>query len=103
MTLEKLEQLAGGLGAPLPQAPLDSGEERAGWELPPDLKSALALKRILTEPQVAELLGTSTTHLRRLRKGGLGPKHTALGARKLGYRIDHLLLWLDERSSNSAA
>jgi predicted DNA-binding transcriptional regulator AlpA len=102
LLLEKLGQLAGGSGAPLSQAPLDSGEERAGWDLPPDLRSALALKRIVPEPQVAELIGTSVTHLRRLRRAGLAPRHTALGKRRLGYRLDHVLSWLDQRSEPTA-
>ena len=66
---------------PLKNSPADT--------VPPDLL-------VLTEAQAARLLGVSVFTLRRMRKGGTGPKVLQLSDRRIGYRKASLEAWLTE-------
>jgi predicted DNA-binding transcriptional regulator AlpA len=67
-----------------------------------NLPVELSLQRILDTKQVAEMIGFSVPHLRRLYRGGQIPKPLQLGSRKLGWRASDLLKWLDERQGGIA-
>lgn len=58
---------------------------------------------VLPPRAAARLLGLSLRTLERLRASGTGPRHTRLGDRRIGYRKDELLAWLDARTQPQRA
>ena len=70
-------------------------------------RSAIARKTVLQDrPAVlnardaATYLGVSTSTLKAWRRDGLGPPHTMLGARMVGYRVALLDAWLTARTTD---
>lgn len=56
--------------------------------------------RILSKPQLKELVLYSPQHVSRLEKAGQFPKRVQLGPNRVGWVEDEVLDWLDERLSD---
>ena len=65
--------------------------------------SDTARRRVVDERTAAAMLGMSLIHLRRLRKGHVGPMHVKLGVRRIGYKIGDVYDWLDSRTFSDVA
>jgi Predicted transcriptional regulator len=63
-------------------------------KLPPDL----AVNRVLNTAEAAALLNFSIPHLRRLYRRGIIPPPIRLSSRKLGWKAQDLVTWLNTRS-----
>jgi predicted DNA-binding transcriptional regulator AlpA len=53
--------------------------------------------RVFRTPRAAQYLGVRPSFLEKLRWLGGGPTFVRLGVRAVGYRVDDLERWLDER------
>jgi excisionase family DNA binding protein len=53
-------------------------------------------RRVLTRAEAAKFLSVSVPTLERWAKEGRGPKTVQLGVRRLGYRLDQLISFLDQ-------
>ena len=63
----------------------------------PSLPRELAAKRILNSREASAFAGFSVPHWRRLYRNGIAPAPLRIGARKLGWRADDLMAWIDSR------
>ncbi len=52
----------------------------------------------LSEAEAAKVLGVARRTLQRWRNTGLGPPHTRMGERRIGYRSDKLYEWSEPRT-----
>lgn len=59
--------------------------------------------RLLTCKEVAQRLGLSERSLERLRISGEGPPFVRLSERRLAYREDDVIAWLERRVRTSRA
>ena len=59
-------------------------------------------KRILRTPEAATYVGLRPATLERMRATGRGPRYLHLGGRAVGYDIQDLDSWLDERRLEQA-
>lgn len=62
------------------------------------LAQSFAGKRVISEARAARFVGLSLVHLRRKRRDGGGPKFVRLGERRIGYKLEDVVAWLDERT-----
>ena len=62
-----------------------------------DENSELALEALLTDIQVAELLGVQRKTLQQWRYLGKGPKFISISRRCVRYRLRDVIEWLNER------
>jgi predicted DNA-binding transcriptional regulator AlpA len=53
---------------------------------------------VLTKKETAQITSLSEDALDRLHRQNLGPPRTKLSERRVGYRVDGLRKWLEERS-----
>jgi predicted DNA-binding transcriptional regulator AlpA len=58
---------------------------------------------VLTRKQAAQLIGISAMTLDRLHAAGDGPERFWLSTRRIGYRLDMLKQWLDQREKASSS
>lgn len=58
-------------------------------------------QRVVDEKTAAEFIGVAPITLERMRKTGVGPCHVQLSSRRIGYRVCHLVHWLDARTSKA--
>ena len=58
-------------------------------------------QRILRTPGAAGYVGLSSSTLEKMRLSGDGPQFVRLGGRAIGYDINDLDAWLDERRANT--
>ena len=63
--------------------------------------SWLAQHRIVSVPQMADALGYSVAHLRRLYREGKVPRPTSIGGRKLGWPASTLIALVDGKQMQS--
>jgi hypothetical protein len=61
------------------------------------------LPRVLTRRQTQELLGLSEKPWERLDAVGDTPTKTKLSQGRVGYRLDHIKAWLDNRQVGAAS
>ena len=56
--------------------------------------------RIISKRELKELVLYSPQHIARLENAGLFPKRVRLGPNRVGWVLDEVLAWLDERLAN---
>ena len=58
---------------------------------------------LLSTPQLADWLGTSTQFLEIARSRGFGPRFLKISSRRIRYRREDVIIWLAERSHAGTA
>jgi predicted DNA-binding transcriptional regulator AlpA len=66
------------------------------------LSPDLARNRVLNTAEAAALLNFSIPHFRRLYRSGIVPSPIRLSSRKLGWRVEDLITWINSRSREVA-
>jgi predicted DNA-binding transcriptional regulator AlpA len=111
-----LKTYAGGSGpSPAEAESGDSPPAPSSTSSPPrlhlDRRSSAILERLaaapadllLTRADLAAWLGVSATSIKRWDRVGAGPPRVRVGMRRVRYRRDAVIRWLDERTEHAAA
>ena len=59
--------------------------------------------RVISDKEMPGLLNISLATWERSKKAGDRPMVTQLSARRIGYRVDHIRVWLDGKRRSSGA
>jgi predicted DNA-binding transcriptional regulator AlpA len=63
----------------------------------------LVLNRVVPRLRAIEIAGVSEATWERMERKGEGPKRVLVSERRVGYRVNDLLAWLDARAAKTAA
>jgi predicted DNA-binding transcriptional regulator AlpA len=77
--------------------------DRRSGQLQQQVATALDQEKLLSTRELAPLLGVSTQWLEIGRHEGYGPAFVRIGSRRIRYRRDDVLSWLETRTHRSTA